>query len=116
VLTQGPGQSAAVGGTLLALATVAVGVVLGTGVVDLGVSSVLAVVEARPVALPPAGVLLEAVGVGVPPSPPRSSSASALGLHVHHLGDRDAPGASDARWPEEVVDVHEIHYQGWPSS
>jgi ABC-2 type transport system permease protein len=65
VLTQGPGRSAAVGGTLLALATVVVGVVLGTAVVDLGVSTLLAVVEDRPVDLPPAGELVEATGAGL---------------------------------------------------
>jgi ABC-2 type transport system permease protein len=65
VLTQGPGRTAAVGGTLVALATVVAGVVLGTAAVDLGVSSALAVVEARPVHLPPAGELIRAVGVGL---------------------------------------------------
>jgi ABC-2 type transport system permease protein len=65
VLTQGPGRAAAVGGTLVALATVVVGVVLGTAAVDLGLSNVLAVVEARPVDLPPAGELMDAVGVGL---------------------------------------------------
>ena len=65
VLTQGPGRSAAVGGTLLALATVVLGVVLGTAAVDLGVSNTLAVAEGRPVDLPPAGELIEAVGVGL---------------------------------------------------
>jgi ABC-2 type transport system permease protein len=65
VLTQGPGRSAAVGGTLVALATVVLGVVLGTAAVDLGVSNTLAVAEGRPVDLPPAGELIEAVGVGL---------------------------------------------------
>ncbi len=65
VLTQGPGRSAAVGGTLVALATVVLGVVLGTAAVDLGVSNALAVAEGRPVDLPPAGELIEAVGVGL---------------------------------------------------
>jgi ABC-2 type transport system permease protein len=65
VLTQGPGRAAALGGTLVALGTVVAGVVLGTAVVDLGVSTLLTVVEDRPVVLPPAGELVEAAGVGV---------------------------------------------------
>jgi hypothetical protein len=44
---------------------VVVGVVLGTAAVDLGLAGALAVVEDRPVALPPAGELVEAVGAGL---------------------------------------------------
>jgi ABC-2 type transport system permease protein len=47
------------------LAIVVAGVVLGTAVVDLGVSSVLAAVESQPVDLPPAGELAESVGAGL---------------------------------------------------
>jgi ABC-type transport system involved in multi-copper enzyme maturation permease subunit len=65
VLTQGPGRAAAVGGTLLALSTMVVGVVLGTAAVDLGVSNALAVLEGRPVDVPPADELVEAFGVGL---------------------------------------------------
>jgi ABC-type transport system involved in multi-copper enzyme maturation permease subunit len=65
VLTQGPGRAAALGGTLLALASVVAGVVLGTAVVDLGVANALALVEHRPVGLPPLGELAEAVGAGL---------------------------------------------------
>ncbi|SDY61651.1 ABC-type transport system involved in multi-copper enzyme maturation, permease component [Geodermatophilus africanus] len=65
VLTQGPSRPAAVGGTVMALATVVLGVVLGTAAVDLGVSNALALAESRPVDLPPAGELLEAVSVGL---------------------------------------------------
>ncbi len=65
VLTQGPGRVAAFGGTLAALALVVIGVVLATAAIDLGVSSVLAVVESQPLEMPPLGELAEAVGAGL---------------------------------------------------
>lgn len=64
-LTQGPGRVAAFGGTLAALAVIVVGVVLATGAIDLGVSSVLAVVESQPLEMPPLGELAAAVGAGL---------------------------------------------------
>jgi ABC-2 type transport system permease protein len=65
VLTQGPGRGAAFGGTLVVLATTVVGVVVATFALDLGVSSVLAVVEDQPVDLPSIGALAEAAAAGV---------------------------------------------------
>jgi ABC-2 type transport system permease protein len=65
VFTQGPGRATAVGGTLLALAIVVVGVVLGTAAVDLGMSSALAAVEDQPIDLPPVGDVAQAVGIGI---------------------------------------------------
>jgi hypothetical protein len=57
-------DASAVSGTLAAL-TAVVGVLPGTAAVDLGVSNALAVLEARPVELPPVAELLEAVGAGL---------------------------------------------------
>jgi ABC-type transport system involved in multi-copper enzyme maturation permease subunit len=64
VLTQGPGRGAALGGTLVVLALTVVGLVLATFALDLGVSSVLAVVENQPVDLPSTGALAEGAGAG----------------------------------------------------
>jgi ABC-2 type transport system permease protein len=64
VLTQGPGRGAALGGTLVVLALTVVGLVLATFALDLGVSSVLAVVENQPVDLPSIGALAEGAGAG----------------------------------------------------
>jgi ABC-2 type transport system permease protein len=65
VLTQGPGRGTAFGGTLVVLALAVVAIVVGTFALDLGVASVLAVVESQPVVLPTVGELAEGAGTGV---------------------------------------------------
>lgn len=65
VLTQAPGRVAAFGGTLAALALAVIGVVLATAAIDLGVSSVLALVEAQPLKMPPLSELAQAVAAGL---------------------------------------------------
>jgi ABC-2 type transport system permease protein len=64
VLTQGPGRGTAFGGTLVVLALTVVALVLATFALDLGVSSLLAVVESQPVQLPSIGELAEGAGTG----------------------------------------------------
>jgi ABC-type transport system involved in multi-copper enzyme maturation permease subunit len=64
VLTQGPGRGTAFGGTLVVLGLTVVGLVLATFALDLGVSSVLALVEDQPVDLPSIGALAEGAGTG----------------------------------------------------
>jgi ABC-2 type transport system permease protein len=64
VLTQGPGRGTAFGGTLVVLALTVVALVLATFALDLGVSSVLALVESQPVALPSIGELARGAGTG----------------------------------------------------
>jgi ABC-2 type transport system permease protein len=65
VLTQGPGRGTAFGGTLVVLALTVVGLVLATFALDLGVASVLAVVEDQPVDLPSIGALAQGAGAGI---------------------------------------------------
>ena len=65
VFTQGPGRGTAFGGTLLALSAVLVGLVLVSGAVDLGVSSLIALTEGQPVALPGWGDSVQALGAGL---------------------------------------------------
>jgi ABC-type transport system involved in multi-copper enzyme maturation permease subunit len=64
VLTQGPGRGTAFGGTLVVLALAVVALVLATFALDLGVASVLAVVENQPVQLPSIGELARGAGAG----------------------------------------------------
>ncbi|MGH8776972.1 MAG: ABC transporter permease [Jiangellaceae bacterium] len=64
-LTQGPGRAAAFGGMLMALAVAVVGIVVLTAAVDLGVSSLVAVVEGQSSDLPAWGDLLQSIGAGV---------------------------------------------------
>jgi ABC-type transport system involved in multi-copper enzyme maturation permease subunit len=64
VLTQGPGRGTAFGGTLVVLALTVVGLVLATFALDLGVASVLAVVEHQPVAFPSIAELARGWGTG----------------------------------------------------
>jgi ABC-2 type transport system permease protein len=65
VFTQGPGRAAAFGGTLSALGVFVTGLVLVSGLVDLGVSCGIAAVEGQPVDLPSAGDWAAAVGTGL---------------------------------------------------
>jgi len=65
VLTQGPGRLAAFGGTMVALAILVIGVVLGTLAVDSGASVLLATIEGQPIDLASFGALAEAVGAGL---------------------------------------------------
>jgi hypothetical protein len=65
VLTQGPGRGTVFAGTLVVLALTVVGIVLATLALDLGVSSVLALVEQQPVDLPSVAALAEGAGTGV---------------------------------------------------
>jgi ABC-2 type transport system permease protein len=65
VLTQGPGRAAAFGGTLVALGTFVVGLVLVSAVVDLAVSCGIAAIEGQPIDLPSAGDWLSALGTGI---------------------------------------------------
>ena len=65
VLTQGPGRGTAFAGTLVVLAVAVVGLVVATLALDLGVASVLAVVESQPVDLPSIGALAAGAGTGV---------------------------------------------------
>jgi ABC-2 type transport system permease protein len=64
-LTQGPGRGVAFGGTLVVLAGVVVALVVVTFALDLGVASVLAVVESQPGTLPSIGALARGAGTGV---------------------------------------------------
>jgi ABC-2 type transport system permease protein len=64
VLTQGPGRGTAFGGTLVVLALAVAALVLATFALDLGVASVLAVVENQPVQLPSIGELARGAGAG----------------------------------------------------
>ena len=65
VLTQGPGRTAAFGGTLVALAVVVAGTVLVTVGVDLATSSVIAAVEGGSGALPGLADLARSYGGGL---------------------------------------------------
>jgi ABC-2 type transport system permease protein len=65
VFTQGPGRGTAFGGTLLALTAVVAGLVLVSGAVDLGVSSLIALTEGQPLALPGLGDSVQALGAGL---------------------------------------------------
>jgi ABC-type transport system involved in multi-copper enzyme maturation permease subunit len=65
VFTQGPSRAAAFGGTLAALGTVVVALVLFCAVLDLGVSCGIAAIEGQPVDLPSAGDWLSALGTGL---------------------------------------------------
>ena len=65
VLTQGPSRVAAFGGTLVALGVFVVGVVLGTLVVDLGASVLLATIEGQPIDFASSGAMAEALGAGL---------------------------------------------------
>lgn len=65
VLTQGPGRLASFGGTMGALALIVGAVVLGTLVIDAGVSAVLAGLESQPLDFPPVQDLASAVGTGI---------------------------------------------------
>jgi ABC-type transport system involved in multi-copper enzyme maturation permease subunit len=64
VLTQGPGRGTAFGGTLVVLALTVVGLIVATLALDLGVSSVLALVESQPGSLPSIGELTRGAGTG----------------------------------------------------
>jgi ABC-type transport system involved in multi-copper enzyme maturation permease subunit len=64
VLTQGPGRGTAFAGTLVVLALTVVGLVLATFVLDLGVASVLAVVESQPVHWPSVAALVQGAATG----------------------------------------------------
>ncbi|MFC7448202.1 ABC transporter permease subunit [Rhodococcus daqingensis] len=65
VFTQGPGRTAAIGGTVVSLAAVVTGSVLAVFVLDLGVSSLIAAVESQPTAMPGVGDSLRAICAGV---------------------------------------------------
>ncbi|NYJ07597.1 ABC transporter permease [Petropleomorpha daqingensis] len=65
VFTQGPSRAAAFGGTLAALASFVVGLVLVSAVVDLGVSCGIAAIEGQAIDLPSAGDWLSALGTGL---------------------------------------------------
>jgi ABC-type transport system involved in multi-copper enzyme maturation permease subunit len=64
VLTQGPGRGTAFCGTLVVLALTVVALVVATFALDLGVSSLIAVVESQPVVLPSIGALVEGAATG----------------------------------------------------
>ncbi|KAF0961758.1 ABC transporter permease subunit [Rhodococcus sp. T7] len=65
VFTQGPSRSAALAGTLLALLTVVIGLVLTVAAVDVGVATVIATVESEPANLPAASPMLKALASGM---------------------------------------------------
>lgn len=65
VFTQGPSRLAAFGGTIVALGMFVVGVVIGTAVVDLGASVLLASIERQPIDLASIQALAEAVAGGL---------------------------------------------------
>jgi hypothetical protein len=65
VFTQGPGQLASFGGTLVALALVVAGAVMATAVVDLGVSVLIASVESQTIVWPALTDWAEAIGAGL---------------------------------------------------
>lgn len=65
VLTQGPSRTTAFGGTLLALGTIVIGLVLACAAVDLGVATMIAAIEDGSAALPAIGDLARGVGGGV---------------------------------------------------
>jgi ABC-2 type transport system permease protein len=65
VFTQGPGRGAAFGGTLAALAIFVVSVVVGTAVLDLGTSMLVATVENQPLDFASTSAMAEAIGGGL---------------------------------------------------
>ncbi|MGW5146306.1 ABC transporter permease subunit [Rhodococcus koreensis] len=65
VFTQGPSRSAALTGTLLALLTVVIGLVVTVAAVDVGVATVIAAAESEPANLPAASAMLTALASGM---------------------------------------------------
>ncbi|MGV9862089.1 ABC transporter permease subunit [Rhodococcus koreensis] len=65
VFTQGPSRSAALAGTLLALLTVVIGLVVTVAAVDVGVATVIAAAESEPANLPAASAMLTALASGM---------------------------------------------------
>jgi ABC-2 type transport system permease protein len=65
VFTQGPGRGTAFGGTLAALGTFVVGLVLASAAVDLGISCGIAAIEGQPIDLPSAGDWATALGTAL---------------------------------------------------
>lgn len=64
-LTQGPSRPAVAGGTLISMAAVVLTVLAATFVVDLGIATVLAMVEGQPLGLPAIGPLAKSIGSGL---------------------------------------------------
>ena len=64
VLTQGPSRVSVLGGTVLALATVVVGLVCAAFVIDLGVATLIGVLQHESLALPSAGRILIGIATG----------------------------------------------------
>ncbi|WP_194814830.1 ABC transporter permease subunit [Nocardia sp. XZ_19_385] len=65
VFTQGPSRPEALAGTMIAVLTVVVGVVLGAFVVDLTVATAIAWAESQPIVLPSVGRSLTGIGSGI---------------------------------------------------